>query len=114
MLLLRDTAQTAAAHHLAAEHTALVDSNHRGTADLAAVHADKLVATLAAAAESKLYLHTYDDALRAGLPKAGDGDPAVVMREIFPALPLLGKGDLATYGSDAFTRPLTEFLHYYE
>ncbi|MEV6328801.1 hypothetical protein [Streptomyces sp. NPDC051909] len=110
MLLLRDGAQRAEVGRLADEHTALVDRNHRGEADLAAVHAGKLVTALAAAAASPLYRDRLDEPLRAAV----GADPSALLRDVFPALPLLGKGELATSGGAAFTRPLTEFLHYYE
>ncbi|MFV0126947.1 phenylacetate--CoA ligase family protein [Streptomyces sp. HMX112] len=113
MLLLRDSARSAALGRLADDHTSLVHSVHSGEADLTAVHAGKLATTLAAAARSSLYRHIYDDALREAVTRPGI-DPRTALEEIFPGLPLLSKPDLAAHGDEAFTRPLAEFLHYYE
>ncbi|MEV5880320.1 AMP-binding protein [Streptomyces sp. NPDC052101] len=114
MLLLRDHAQNTAVGKLVEEHTRLVRATHAGEADLTAVHAAKLAQALGQAARSSLYRHTVDDTLRTGWPTAGTLDAHEVLDELFPRLPLLGKGELAQYGEEAFTRPLADFLHYYE
>ncbi|MFZ4235833.1 hypothetical protein ACOZGD_11690 [Streptomyces murinus] len=114
MLLLRDREQNTAVGKLVEEHTRLVRETHAGTADLTAVHAAKLARALGHAAGSALYRHTADASVRADWPTAGLRDPRAVLRELFPRLPLLGKAELSAHGEEAFTRPLAEFLHYYE
>ncbi|MFG2605966.1 phenylacetate--CoA ligase family protein [Streptomyces sp. NPDC048514] len=114
MLLLRDEERGAALGRLAERHTRLVRQTHEGEAELPAVHAAKLTATLAAASRSALYRHTYDEELRTALWGGQPPDPRTALEEVFPKLPLLAKSELARHGNEAFTRPLPEFLHYYE
>ncbi|MFR9772107.1 phenylacetate--CoA ligase family protein [Nocardia sp. SC052] len=114
MLLLRDDDTRAKNQRLLAEHTALVRSVYAGTADLDRVHAAKLLETVRAAGRSKMY----EDSVPAGLLEELDtGTPIPterVLTEILPSLPFLGKKELGRFGQSAFTRPLDEFLHYYE
>ncbi|CAL2064289.1 MULTISPECIES: phenylacetate--CoA ligase family protein [Streptomyces] len=114
MLLLRDREQNTAVGKLVEEHTRLVRETHAGTADLTAVHAAKLARALGHASGSALYRHTADASVRADWPTAELRAPQAVLRELFPRLPLLGKAELSAHGEEAFTRPLAEFLHYYE
>ncbi|WP_037915119.1 phenylacetate--CoA ligase family protein [Actinacidiphila yeochonensis] len=113
MLLLRDEKVLDEVARRAREHAAQVRSVAAGDADLPAVHGAKLVATLAAARDSALYRDTLprglvDDAAQGRLT------PRRALEEVFPALPLLEKGELSRSGPTAFTRRLGDFLHYYE
>jgi phenylacetate-CoA ligase len=110
MLLLRDETDRALAAELADAHLKLVRETQEGTADLAAVHAAKLVSTLERATRSTLYHHTLGSAALADWLLATPEDA----HEVFARIPLLAKKDLAAYGEEAFTRPLHEFVHYYE
>lgn len=110
MLLLRDENARALAAELADEHLKLVRETQEGTADLTAVHASKLVSTLETASRSALYHHTVEAAELADWILVTTEDAY----EAFDRVPLLAKKDLAAHGEEAFTRPLAEFVHYYE
>ena len=75
-----------------------------------AVHAAKLVTTLETATRSALYRHTVDAEALADWLLATPEDA----HKVFERVPLLAKKDLAALGDQAFTRPLAEFVHYYE
>lgn len=110
MLLLRDENARALAAELADAHLKLVRETQEGTADLDTVHAVKLAATLETASRSALYHHTVEPAVLADWTATAAGDA----HEVFGRVPLLAKKDLSAHGEQAFTRPLAEFVHYYE
>ncbi|WP_031511957.1 phenylacetate--CoA ligase family protein [Streptomyces sp. NRRL F-5123] len=110
MLLLRDTRSGQALHGTATSHTELVRASHAGTTDPAAL-GGKFTATLEAALRSGLY----DRAPLAEVAdKARSADPETVVAELLPQLPFLPKTSLSSAGHQAFTRELSDFLHYYE
>ncbi|MFI2211395.1 phenylacetate--CoA ligase family protein [Streptomyces sp. NPDC020141] len=110
MLLLRDTTTGRELADAVRDHTALVRRAHAGTPDHA-FRGRKFTATLRAAARSALY----DDALGAELvARAERTPPERAIDDILPRLPFLPKTALSGSGHRAFTRGLSEFLHYYE
>jgi phenylacetate-CoA ligase len=113
MLLMRDERARKEAEARFERHASLVADVHAGRADLRAVHGEKLVRTLAAAAQSELYADVLPQDLRDALA-AGTVNPARALDEVLPSLPLLEKPLLSKLGQGAFTRQLNEFVHYYE
>ncbi|WP_063011767.1 phenylacetate--CoA ligase family protein [Nocardia kruczakiae] len=114
MLLLRDARTRAKNEALLDEHTRLVRSVLDGTADLDGVHAAKLLRTVRAAAGSPMYEGRLPADLLAEIDAGTMISDERALTEILPSLPLLGKRELGRFGAEAFTRPLNEFLHYYE
>ncbi|MFF5532326.1 phenylacetate--CoA ligase family protein [Streptomyces cinerochromogenes] len=110
MLLLRDTTTEEALLGTAREHTGLVRDSHAGTVEPAAL-GRKFTATLQAALESGLYER---DTLAGLADKALAAAPESVIADLVPQLPFLPKQSLSVGGHKAFTRGLSEFLHYYE
>ncbi|MGQ4451133.1 phenylacetate--CoA ligase family protein [Streptomyces griseus] len=110
MLLLRDTTTTREIADTVRDHTALVRDSHAGHPDRAHL-GRKFTATLRAAAGSGLYDTILDAALVsdvAGTP------PEEAIDTLLGKLPFLPKKALSEGGHRAFTRGLSEFLHYYE
>lgn len=110
MLLLRETTAEEALRAAAREHAGLVRDSHTGTVEPAAL-GRKFTATVEAALGSGLYAH---DTLTAIAEKARQTAPETVVADLLPDLPFLPKQSLSAGGHRAFTRGLSEFLHYYE
>ncbi|MFC9862045.1 MULTISPECIES: phenylacetate--CoA ligase family protein [unclassified Streptomyces] len=110
MLLLRDTTTTRELADAVRDHTALVRDSHAGHPDQASL-GRKFTATLRAAAGSGLYEGTLGPALVA---KAAGTEPERAIGDLLTELPFLPKKALSEGGHRAFTRGLSEFLHYYE
>lgn len=110
MLLLRDTTTTRELADAVRDHTALVRDSHAGRPDHASL-GRKFTATLRAAAGSGLYEDTLGPALVA---KAAGTEPERAIGDLLTELPFLPKKALSEGGHRAFTRGLSEFLHYYE
>jgi len=110
MLLLRDTKTGQDLLGAAQAHVDLVRANHTGTCD-PAVLGRKFIATLHAAQQSGLYdPGTLAEAAR----RSRAADPRTVVADLLPHLPFLPKQSLSAAGHQAFTRDLSQFLHYYE
>ncbi|MBW4721479.1 phenylacetate--CoA ligase family protein [Saccharothrix obliqua] len=114
MLLLRDEGELARGRGLQLVHTELVRDVFAGRADLRALYARKLVSALSAALASPMYERVIPAEVRAALGAGAAVDPAAVLDDVFGRLPFLGKRELSDHGRKAFTRELSEFLHYYE
>ncbi|MFH8798762.1 phenylacetate--CoA ligase family protein [Streptomyces sp. NPDC017936] len=110
MLLLRETTAEEALRAAARDHAGLVRDSHTGVVEPAAL-GRKFTATVEAALGSGLYGR---DTLTAVAEKARQADPETVVADLLPRLPFLPKQSLSTGGHKAFTRDLSEFLHYYE
>ncbi|MGW3950958.1 phenylacetate--CoA ligase family protein [Streptomyces sp. NPDC004752] len=110
MLLLRETTAEEALRAAARDHAGLVRDSHTGVVEPAAL-GRKFTATVEAALGSGLYGR---DALTAVAEKARQTAPETVVADLLPQLPFLPKQNLSTGGHKAFTRGLSEFLHYYE
>ncbi|GAA2251254.1 hypothetical protein GCM10010232_44060 [Streptomyces amakusaensis] len=110
MLLLRDTEAGRELAEVIRDHTALVRKTHAGSTDQAH-RGRKFTATLRAATRSALY----EDTLRPELLALAERTaPERAIGDILARLPLLPKTALSDSGHQAFTRELSEFLHYYE
>ncbi|MEV7187867.1 hypothetical protein [Kitasatospora sp. NPDC093102] len=112
MLLLRDPAQRQDAAERLDSHTALIHRTWQGQ-DPADRYGAKLATTLAAAVRSPMYAGTLTGELAERLRSDTPLPPAEAL-DAFAALPFLGKKEFGGHGAGAFTRPLSEFLHYYE
>jgi phenylacetate-CoA ligase len=114
MLLLRDETELARSRGLQVRHTELVREVFAGRADLREVYARKLVAALTSALESTMYDGKIPADVRRHLGGGGAVDPEFVLDDVFGRLPFLDKRELSGHGQAAFTRKLSDFLHYYE
>ena len=88
---------------------------HAGEEDLPALHADKLIRTLAAAARSRKFgdvLAGWRDEETAVRARADE--PEVFIEKVLAELAVLGRAEFRSGSSEVFTRPMGEFLHYYE
>jgi phenylacetate-CoA ligase len=115
VLLVRDEILRARNVNLAESHLRTIRAVHAGTGDLSALHARKLLDTLAGAAHSKLHadsLHAWRDGRTLAEARTLPAD--VVLTKTLSSVPLLDRGDLQARSHDAFTRQVTGFLHYYE
>ncbi|UXX96651.1 hypothetical protein N7U49_41775 [Streptomyces sp. AD2-2] len=110
MLLLRETTAEEALRAAARDHAGLVRDSHTGVVEPATL-GRKFTATVEAALGSGLYVH---DTLVAVAEKARKTAPETVVTDLLPQLPFLPKQSLSAGGHKAFTRGLSEFLHYYE
>ncbi|WP_405660259.1 hypothetical protein OG379_06455 [Streptomyces sp. NBC_01166] len=110
MLLLRDSHIEHTLLATARAHTDLVRDSHAGTPEPGAL-GRKFSATLEAATDSGLYER---DTLADLTKKAQATAPETVIADLLPQLPFLPKQSLSSGGHKAFTRDLSEFLHYYE
>ncbi|UUV31542.1 hypothetical protein NQK81_43540 [Amycolatopsis roodepoortensis] len=113
MLLLRDDRARAECASLQQQHTELVGAVHRGEADLARVQSEKLFATMRAALGSRMYDSMIPPEVREVLA-SGRVPGGTEIHALFDKLPFLGKQELGERGRSAFTRSVSEFLHYYE
>ncbi|OXM64712.1 hypothetical protein CF165_26115 [Amycolatopsis vastitatis] len=88
---------------------------HAGEEDLPALHADKLVRTLVAAADSRQFgsvLAGWRD--EETVVRARADEPAVFVEKMLAELAVLSQAEFRSGSSAVFTRPIGEFLHYYE
>ncbi|UMP07001.1 phenylacetate--CoA ligase family protein [Amycolatopsis sp. EV170708-02-1] len=105
-----------------AEYTDFVDRQiditrrvHTGDEDLAALHAGKLVRTLVAAADSRQFgsaLAGWRDKETA--IRALADPPETFVEKMLAELAVLSRAEFRSGSRDVFTRPIGEFLHYYE
>ncbi len=114
MLLLRDEALRAANIRLLEQHLAAIREVHSGQSDLRALHAAKLIDTLAAASGSQLYGDSLDEWRDDEAVTAARSLSTDEILAKFAALPLLERARLRSRSKDAFTRTTDQFLHYYE
>lgn len=114
MLLLRDDAARAESEALQQEHTTLVRSVFAGDADLRRVHGHKLMTTLRSALKSPMYDHIMPCKIRRYLTDDNSAGLGSGLDSLFDELPFLDKKQLCEFGQAAFTRELSDFLHYYE
>ncbi|WP_330256493.1 GH3 auxin-responsive promoter family protein [Nocardia sp. NBC_00565] len=115
MLLLRDDGARASMMALAERHLATIRDVRAGRGDLRALHARKLVDTLAAAAHSKLYADSLSEWRDDTVILQARRIPAEeLLYKTFSSLPMLDRGELRKRSRDAFTREIDSFVHYYE
>lgn len=96
-------------------HIAAVRRAHAGEEDLPALHADKLIRTLVAAADSRQFgsvLTGWRD--EETVVRARADEPQVFVEKMLAELAVLGQAEFRSGSSAVFTRPVGEFLHYYE
>jgi phenylacetate-CoA ligase len=88
---------------------------HAGEVDLRALQADKLIRTLVAAADSRRF-----GGVLAGwrheetVLRARTDDPEAFVEKMLAELAVLGQKEFRSGSREVFTRPTSEFLHYYE
>ncbi|MYZ35638.1 MULTISPECIES: phenylacetate--CoA ligase family protein [unclassified Streptomyces] len=113
MLLLRDTRTEQTLLGTARAHTDLVRDSHAGASAPAAL-GRKFAATVQAALDSGLYERDTLTGLAEKAAQSARTAPETVVADLLPRLPFLPKQSLSAAGHQAFTRGLSEFLHYYE
>jgi len=88
---------------------------HAGEEDLHALHADKLIRTLVAAADSRQFgsvLAGWRD--EETVARARADEPETFIEKMLADLAILSRTEFRSRSRDVFTRPMSEFLHYYE
>ncbi|MFD8966675.1 phenylacetate--CoA ligase family protein [Streptomyces sp. NPDC059568] len=113
MLLLRDTRTEQTLLGTARAHTDLVRDSHAGASAPAAL-GRKFAATVQAALDSGLYERDTLTGLAEKAAQSARTAPETVVADLLPQLPFLPKQSLSAAGHQAFTRGLSDFLHYYE
>lgn len=115
MLLLRDDIKRADMTRLMASHLRDIQAAQTGSGNLQELQVQKLIKMLDIAACSELFA----DSL--GMWRTGDvlamlatKLPGEVLAAVLPQLPILDRSELRERSRAAFTRPSTDFLHYYE
>jgi phenylacetate-CoA ligase len=94
---------------------AAVRRAHAGEEDLPALHADKLIRTLVAAADSRQFgtvLAGWRD--EETVVRARADEPEAFVEKMLAELAVLGRAEFRSGSRAVFTRPMGEFLHYYE
>jgi phenylacetate-CoA ligase len=115
MLFMRDSGSAVAASDLLARHTADVRSTLSGRNDLAGLQAGKLIRTLQEAARSQLHADNLGHWRDKEFVKEVSGRPARrILEDYFPEIPHLSRAALRESPFGALTRPVGNFLHYYE
>jgi phenylacetate-CoA ligase len=88
---------------------------HAGEVDLRALHADKLIRTLVAAADSRWFGGVLSDwRHEETVMRARADEPAAFVEKMLAKLAVLGQAEFRSGSREVFTRPASEFLHYYE
>ncbi|GAA2785262.1 phenylacetate--CoA ligase family protein [Crossiella cryophila] len=88
---------------------------HTGAPDLDSLRADKLARTLAAAADSPRFsgsLARWRD--KEPVVRERDEEPSAFIEKTLAELPILTRAEFRAGSREVFTRPVNEFLHYYE
>jgi phenylacetate-CoA ligase len=114
MLLLRDERTTSRLAYHITRHRDIVRAVAQGTVDLPAVHAVKFAETCRQVLAADMYRDLLDGPARRALAEFADRPDPARVDEVLSAAGFLGKKAVSARGRDAFTRPMNEFLHYYE
>lgn len=114
MLLLQDQTTARKLSQQVDQHRRVVAAVAHGTTDLSRLHADKLALTIHHVLASPMYREHLSPRSRQLLAAfASSPDPAAI-DAVLGESGFLKKATVSGQGDQAFTRPLREFLHYYE
>lgn len=114
-LLFRDGEVRAGYADFVDRQIAAVRRAHAGEEDLPALHADKLIRTLVAAADSRQFgsvLAGWRD--EETVVRARADEPEAFVEKMLAELAVLSRAEFRSDSRAVFTRPMGEFLHYYE
>lgn len=114
-MLFRDGALRAEYADFVGRQINVVRQVHAGEVNLPALHAEKLVRTLVAAAGAKRFgssLAGWRD--EETVSRARADEPQAFVDKMLTELDVLGRAEFRSGSRDLFARPINDFLHYYE